>query len=137
MTESKLHLELATPQGLMLAHDCSYVAAPSVNGELGVLPGHLPVLASLKSGVLHYVAEDGTSHRAAVGPGFVQVECFKVELLTEHFVVAKDIDKRQAEKDVQHYESELSKVSDDNELRELTLHYEWARARLNTLTATA
>ena len=42
-----IHLEIVTPDGLKLAADVSEFTAPSVNGEFGVLPGHVPLLTAL------------------------------------------------------------------------------------------
>ena len=86
-----LALEVATPKGLALAVDVSSVRAPSVEGEFGVLPGHLPLLASLRSGLLTYVA-DGHEKVVAVGPGFVETETDRVRILTDACVAPEDVD---------------------------------------------
>jgi F-type H+-transporting ATPase subunit epsilon len=86
-----LTLEIATPTGLALSTECESVAAPSVNGEFGVLPGHLPLLATLKAGVIHYSVE-GKMQMAAVGPGFVEAAPDKVLLLTDAFARPEDVD---------------------------------------------
>jgi F-type H+-transporting ATPase subunit epsilon len=86
-----IHLEVVTRTGVALRADVDEVQAPSVQGEFGVLPGHLPLLAAIKSGVLSYRSKEGT-RRAVIGPGFAEAGPDKVLILTEHFVDQDDID---------------------------------------------
>ena len=72
---SLLTLEVATPTGWALEPtQVSSVQAPSVFGEFGVLPGHLPLLVALKAGPLHYVVDGTTKHAAIGGTGYAQVD---------------------------------------------------------------
>jgi F0F1-type ATP synthase epsilon subunit len=59
--------------------------------EFGVLPGHLPLLAALRAGVVRYRAA-GKSFTLAVGPGFAEVGPLAMSILTDRCVDAKDID---------------------------------------------
>ena len=70
-TGNVLSLEVAAPKGLMLSTQATSVQAPGTAGEFGVLPGHLPILAGIRPGVLKYVT-GGKSHVAAVGRGYFE-----------------------------------------------------------------
>jgi F-type H+-transporting ATPase subunit epsilon len=132
-TAEKLKLEVATPHGLALKTDAESVAAPSVNGEFGVLPGHLPLLAALKTGVLKYTVE-GVEHRAAVGPGFVEVGATQVLLLTESFVFPDAVDTDQTRRQLIEAEKKLHAFQDIHEGAEyeaLVREVDWAQARLS------
>ncbi len=126
-----LQLEVATPSGMALEVECSAIAAPSVDGEFGVLPNHLPLLASLKCGVLTYEV-DGVSKRAAVGPGFVQVASNRVEILTERFVLDGDVDAVQAKLELEEAEAVLKDPGDrpTAAIEEARVDLEWATAQL-------
>ncbi len=87
-----LSLEVVTRTGVALRADAEEVQAPSVAGEFGVLPGHLPLLAALKSGVLTYRAKGAEAKRAVIGPGFAEVGPDKVLVLCEHWVAEENID---------------------------------------------
>ena len=50
----KISLEVVTPKGRALKVEVDEVTAPSVEGEFGVLPGHLPLLAALHTGIVSY-----------------------------------------------------------------------------------
>ena len=132
-----LKLQVATPLGLVLSTATSSVQAPSVSGEFGVLPGHLPVLAALKCGVLSYVV-DGKKHIAAVGPGFVKANASQVELLTDLFIEPKDIDTDVATKELAEAEEKLKAFAERHEgqeYNELQRDIDWAVARIDAYAA--
>lgn len=86
-----LQLEIVTPKGVVLSERVDEVVTPSVGGEFGVLPGHLPILAALHTGLVHY-REGDTLTDVAVGPGFVEVVKDKALLLTDRFMLKDDVD---------------------------------------------
>ena len=89
--EGSLELEIVTPQGVMLQTRVDEVVAPSVEGEFGVLPGHLPVLATLQVGLLHY-KEGDQSTDVAVGTGFAEVVNDKALILTDRFATRDEVE---------------------------------------------
>ena len=91
MADGKVTLEIVTPQGLALREEVDEVTAPSVSGEFGVLPGHLPLLAALRTGIVTYHS-GGEEKKLAVADGFVEVEEDRALLLTDK--VAKRDDSR-------------------------------------------
>jgi F-type H+-transporting ATPase subunit epsilon len=132
-----LKLEVATPDGLALKIEAEIVTAPSVEGEFGVLPGHLPLLAATRAGLLKYRAE-GKDQVAAIGPGFVEALPDKVLVLTDAFLKPGSIDRAAAERDLADAEKKLadSKLPlDAPEQVELTRKLEWARARVDASKA--
>ena len=132
-TSEQLRLEVATPLGLALGTAAESVAAPSVRGEFGVLPGHLPLLAALRSGVLRYRA-GGREQFAAIGPGFVEAGPEKVLVLTDKFALPVDIDLDATRAELADAEKKLAAfpeeyTSPDYEVLQLAV--DWAQARLD------
>jgi F-type H+-transporting ATPase subunit epsilon len=84
-------LEIVTPTGVALRKQVTDVTAPSVAGEFGVMPGHLPLLAALRTGLVSY-HEGGREFRLAVAHGFVEVVNDKALLLTERYVEKDNVD---------------------------------------------
>lgn len=128
----QLTLEIATPVGLALSTQCESIAAPSVEGEFGVLPGHLPLLAALRSGVLSYVV-DGKSRLAAVGPGFVEAGPERVLLLTDSFALPEDVDPDAVRAELEAAEKRLEGIEGayvGHDYEEIERDIEWAHARL-------
>ena len=89
--QGKIRLEVVTPEGVALNELVDEFTSPSVRGEFGVLPGHLPLLAALRTGVISY--RKGTEKVAcAVGPGFVEVADDHAVLLTDRYSDKQSID---------------------------------------------
>jgi F-type H+-transporting ATPase subunit epsilon len=133
-----LTLEVATPLGLPLTVETDSVQVPSVAGEFGVLPGHLPLLAALKPGILTW-KQGGQPQRAAVGGGFVEATATRVLLITEFFVKQGEVDLEAAQRDLQTAQQRLKDTKatvEDVEYQEAQRNYDWAQARI-TLAGTS
>lgn len=87
----KIHLEVVTPDGTALNETVDEFTSPSVKGQFGVLPGHLPLLAALRTGIISY-RKGGKDVSFAVGPGFVEVADDHAILLTDRFSTKEKID---------------------------------------------
>ena len=78
----KIQLEVVTPERRVLAEPVDMVTVPGLGGELGILPGHTPLISQLQTGVLTYV-QDGKSFPLHVSGGFVEVRDDHVSVLAE------------------------------------------------------
>ena len=78
----KIQLEVVTPERRVLAESVDMVTVPGFGGELGILPGHTPLISQLQTGVLTYV-QDGKSSQLHVSGGFVEVRDDHVSVLAE------------------------------------------------------
>lgn len=90
-TAGKIELEVVTPKGTALLAEVDEVIARSVAGSFGVLPGHLPLLAALRTGLLGYRQGDKLTE-VAVGAGFVEILGDHALLLTDRYVVRDEVD---------------------------------------------
>jgi F-type H+-transporting ATPase subunit epsilon len=89
--EKSLQLDIVTPDRIVLSEQVDYVGAPGVEGEFGVLPGHVPLLAALTIGCIGY-AINGKKQCAFVSGGFAEVSDNKVTILAESSELADNID---------------------------------------------
>src|SRR5690606_6402987 len=108
------------------------IAAPSVEGEFGVFPGHLPLLAALRAGVLKYRV-GGRDLVAAVGPGFVEAGAAKVLLLTDSFARPEDVNPSEVQAELAKAEERLAALDTEHaghDYDEIAREIEWAHARL-------
>ncbi len=128
--ESKLELEIVTPRGRALATKADEITAPSVEGEFGVLPGHLPILAALRTGIVSY-KQGGETKRCAVGGGFVEAGHDKVLLLADEYIERPGIDPVIVRKDLADVQEAIAKAMTDAAEPTATE----AAARLKTLIA--
>jgi len=91
-----LHLEVVTPERLVFSDDVDRVQVPGSDGELGILPHHAPLVATLGSGELRIV-KGNTEESIAVIGGFVQVRPDKVVIMAETADLAAEIDLERAQ----------------------------------------
>jgi F-type H+-transporting ATPase subunit epsilon len=128
-------LEIVTPTGIALREQVNEVTAPSVAGEFGVLPGHLPLLAALRTGLVTY-RQNGTEHRLAVHHGFVEVAHDQALLLTERFARKADVDVvkvrlrlKEVDEELDHWQGDLT----DPRRRELSEEEQWLATQLELI----
>jgi F-type H+-transporting ATPase subunit epsilon len=105
----KIQLEIVTPRGRALTASVDEVTAPSVNGEFGVLPGHLPLLAALRTGIVSYRQGTETT-RVAVGAGFAEAGPDKLIILTDEYAERSQLDPVVIRKDLGEIEQQLAKL---------------------------
>ncbi len=105
----KIALEIVTPRGRALAASVDEVTAPSVQGEFGVLPGHLPLLAALRTGIISYRV-GGETKRCAVGAGFAEAGPDKLVVLTDEFTDREHVDPVVVRKDLAEVQQQLQKL---------------------------
>ena len=91
----KIQLEVVTPERRVLAEPVDMVTVPGLGGELGILPGHTPLISQLQTGVLTYVQE-GKSYPLHVSGGFVEVRDDHVSVLADIAELPDEIDAARA-----------------------------------------
>jgi F-type H+-transporting ATPase subunit epsilon len=84
-----LTLEIVTPEAKVFSAPVDTVVIPTVDGEIGILPGHIPLLTQVANGQL-VVTHQGKTELLIVGEGFAQVQGDVISVLTEH---ALEVDK--------------------------------------------
>jgi len=132
-----LQLDVVTPTGSVLSAKVDSVQAPSVEGEFGVLPNHLPLLAALKCGLLVWEVA-GKRKVAAIGPGFVEGGPDKVLLLTDVFAAPEDIKPDEVRQELASAEEALKafdELYEGPDYNELQREVDWAHARLEAYAA--
>ncbi len=105
----QIQLEIVTPRGAVLSAAVDEVTAPSVEGEFGVLPGHLPLLAALRTGIVTY-RRGGETRRCAVGPGFAEAGPDHVVILTDECTEREKVDPVQVRRELASVQRELQQM---------------------------
>lgn len=126
-----LKLAIVTPDADVLQVECDEVVVPGTNGELGILPGHVPLITGLRPGVL-MIVKGGKKTFYAVSYGFAEVENDVVTVLTDSSEEASTIDAARAKKALSEAEAKMQTMSpDDNGYSELKRRAERATARID------
>ena len=106
-----LTLEIVTPEAKVYSDTIDSVVVPTVEGEIGVLPGHIPLLTQVEHGELR-VTKGGTTQWLAVGGGFAQIDGDRVRVLAEHAITEEKIDEHAVEAAMKRAEDELKAAKD-------------------------
>lgn len=131
----KIQLEVVTPERRVLAEPVEMVTVPGLNGELGILPGHTPLISQLKTGVLAYL-QDGRTSQLHVSGGFVEVREDHVSVLADIAERPEEIDAAGARASRERLEKQLSGWSGSEEDLELA-RTELARSEIRLQLASA
>lgn len=110
----KLRLELVTPYRHVLSQEVDEVTAPGALGEFGVLPGHTPMLTTLRIGELTYRSGAELFH-VALNWGYVEVENDTVTVLVETAEAADEIDLERARAAMGRAEAAIQKLSPEDQ----------------------
>jgi F-type H+-transporting ATPase subunit epsilon len=102
-----IKLEIVTPEAKIFSDDVDMVTLTGTEGEMGILPQHMPLMTQLVAGEI--IAQKGKDTIfLAVGDGFVQVTGDRVAVLTDMAIKADDIDEAKAEEARRLAESRLA-----------------------------
>ena len=113
----QLQLEVLTPQKRVLPVETPWVTIPGSQGELGVLPEHIPLVTTVDTGILQY-EQDGNRRRAAVHYGYAQVQGDRVTLLSGMVELSDEIDLERARNAEQRAREKLRElIAQQNEER--------------------
>jgi F-type H+-transporting ATPase subunit epsilon len=111
---STFKLEIVTPDSKVYSEDVEMVTLPGVEGEMGILPNHVPLMTQIAPGEI-VVRKDGQDFFLAVGEGFVEITGDRVAILSDMAVRAENIDEGKADEARRRAESRLSEKLEDEE----------------------
>jgi F-type H+-transporting ATPase subunit epsilon len=105
----KIQLDVVTPERMVVSQKVDMVVAPGVEGEFGVLVGHIPFLSTLQSGEMRFTV-DGKVTRMVVTGGFAEVQPDKVTVLADAAELAREIDVDRAKRARERAEDRLKRT---------------------------
>ena len=91
-----LRLEIVTPEATVYSEDVEMVTLPAVDGQIGILPQHVPLMTQMVPGEM-IVRKNGQDRFLAVGEGLVEITGDHVAILTDLAIAAENIDEAKAE----------------------------------------
>lgn len=110
----RLGVRLLTPEGPLFDDLAYMVIAPSIEGEVGILPRHTPFIAFLRPGEVRLKLLDDTELIYATTEGYVSVEEDRVLILAEQAERAEEIDVDRARAALERAEAQLAEAGDDD-----------------------
>ena len=95
--QKRVGVQVLTPEGVVHDGVAAMVVAPSVGGEVGILPRHVPLIAALHPGSTRIKMLDDSEVVMATTEGYIAVEDDRVLIRVEQAELAGDIDRARAE----------------------------------------
>ena len=91
-----LHVEVVSATRVVWSGEATNIIAKTIDGDMGILPGHEPVLAILVPGAIQVYCPDATREIFAVDGGFISVARGRVSILSEYAATATEVSLRDA-----------------------------------------
>jgi F-type H+-transporting ATPase subunit epsilon len=112
VADTKLEVHVVTPEREVWSGEAEMLIARTVEGEIGILPGHAPLLALLDVGPLA-VVNGGQREHAIIDGGFLHVAFDRVEVLAEHAELESEVDVGAARSRVEELERRVAEGDED------------------------
>ncbi|SFA48902.1 ATP synthase F1 subcomplex epsilon subunit [Parageobacillus thermantarcticus] len=125
-----IKVSVVTPDGPVYEADVEMVSTKAKSGELGILSGHIPLVAPLEISAVR-LKQGGKTEYIAVSGGFLEVRPDKVTILAQAAERAEDIDVDRAKAAKERAERRLQSKEDDIDFRRAELALKRAINRLN------
>jgi F-type H+-transporting ATPase subunit epsilon len=130
MLPEAIELIIVTPQRQLLREKVASVQLPGASGELGILPGHAPLITELGNGELSYKASGGEQVVLAVLSGFAEVLPDRVTVLAETAERSEEIDVERAKEALARAEKRLASTDPDVDWDRATVALQRALVRI-------
>lgn len=145
----RVQFELVTPERLVLSAEVEMVVVPGTEGNFGVLPGHSPLISTIRPGMIEiYETRPTVSERIFVVSGIAEVTAERCTVLAEEAMAPSELNRAEAEAELQTVEGNLPSLREQvgratgadrdrlaGELRALEQQQAIARAKLQALAA--
>ncbi|MBU4555445.1 MAG: ATP synthase F1 subunit epsilon [Actinobacteria bacterium] len=129
-----LMCEIITPERIVYTNEVEMVVAPTVDGEIGILPLHAPLVSALKPGEIRVKWDnDKEVEWFAVAGGYIQVHEDKVIILADHAVVASQIDVERARQALEHAKERMAALppeADEVEVSTMEAELKWCEMQI-------
>ncbi len=111
MAEDKVEFELVSPERLLRSQAVEMVVVPGFEGDFGVLPGHMPLISTLRAGVIRIYEKDQVVERLFVSGGFAEVTARACTVLADMAVPLDEIDRSVVEEQLEEAGAELAEAT--------------------------
>jgi len=128
-----LHFEFVSPESVLFSGDVDQVDLPGSEGDLGILPGHAPLVTTLRPGIVTIIRE-GVREPVVVIGGFAEVGPGGLTVLADRAVARADLDLESLASDIRDAEEDVADCKDETQRDKLTRHLDQLRALQSALT---
>jgi F-type H+-transporting ATPase subunit epsilon len=115
MTEEKVEFELVTPEHLVVSRSVDMVVVPGTEGDFGVLPGHTPMVSTVRPGVVSIFQDGQVVESMFVAGGFAEVTFARCTVLADQAMAADKLNRAAAEQTLKDAREDLADATSDDE----------------------
>lgn len=109
-----VEFELVAPEELLFSEPVELVVVPGAEGDFGVLPGHSPLISTLRTGVIAVYENDVVNRRIFVSGGFAEVTPERCTVLADEAVTLESANRSDVEERVKANREALESAADDD-----------------------
>ena len=120
MADGKISFDLVSPERLLLSEDAEMVTIPGTEGEMGVMAGHMPLVSTLKPGVIDVKIVHGQHDKFFVSGGFAEVTPAKITVLAEEAIPLAHLDEGTLQQRIIDAEEDIATAKTDAEMQRAT-----------------
>lgn len=125
-----MQLDIVTPEKKAFSDEIDSVVVPGIEGELGILKSHAPLVTTLRPGELRYLKE-GEEHSLAIGTGVVEISNDRVSVLTDMALGEAEIDEDAVEKALARAQDSMREISTPEEVAAVQVAIQKSLAQLH------
>jgi len=118
-----LHLEFVSPESVLFSGDVDQVDLPGIEGDMGILPGHAPLVTALRPGIVTIIREGQREPVVVIG-GFAEVSLAGLTVLADRAVARQDFDLALLAAEIKDAEEDVADCKDDAARDKLARHLE-------------
>jgi len=109
----QIQFELVSPERLLVSQAVEMVVVPGAEGDIGVLPGHAPLISNVRPGIIAVFENNKVAQRIFVAGGFAEVTPERCTVLAEAATMLEDIDRAAVEVEMRNAREDLADAKDD------------------------
>lgn len=117
---STIHVDVVSAEESIFSGEAKFVALPGEAGELGILPGHIPLITRIKPGAVRIEKADGGEEFVFVAGGILEVQPDAITVLSDTAIRGKDLDEAKASEARKQAEEALKNAKSDVDLAKAT-----------------
>lgn len=116
---STIFVDVVSAEDAIFSGSAKFVVLPGQEGELGILPGHVPLITRIRPGAVRIEMEDGTEENVFVAGGILEVQPDRVTVLADTAIRSKDLDEAKAAKALEEAKIARQNVQSNQEIAKL------------------
>lgn len=131
--ERTLLCEIVTPERIVYTNEVRMVVAPTIDGEIGIMPLHAPLVSALKPGEIRVMYGEDKVEWFAISGGYIQVHEDKVIVLADQAAASSQIDVERARQALESARKRMDEIAadDEAELNACAADLNWCETQLN------